>query len=105
MRQRRVLRNIYMERLPAPGVCAPMAEIRPYHAVGILVVEDEPLVRMDALDLIEQAGFTVFETRGAPRVECNRAQRPCQSGNGPAARNGRKFLARVRGRSREPSLT
>jgi CheY-like chemotaxis protein len=53
-----------MERLPAPGVYAPMAQIRPYDA-GVLVVEDETLVRMDALDLIEQAGFTVFEARGA----------------------------------------
>jgi len=42
-----------------------MAQIRPHDTVGVLVVEDEPLLRMDALDFIEQAGFTAFEARGA----------------------------------------
>ena len=31
----------------------------------ILVVEDEPLVRFDAVDLIEDAGFTVFDAGNA----------------------------------------
>jgi two-component system, response regulator PdtaR len=42
-----------------------MAQIRHYDKVGVLVVEDEPLLRMDACDFIEQAGFKVFEARGA----------------------------------------
>lgn len=28
--------------------------------IGILVVEDEPLLLMDAMDMIEDAGFTVY---------------------------------------------
>ena len=44
---------------------SPMEETRPYGALSVLVVEDEPLLRMDALDFIEQAGFIVFEARGA----------------------------------------
>jgi CheY-like chemotaxis protein len=33
--------------------------------IGILVVEDEPLLLMDAMDMIEDAGFTVY---GAPHA-------------------------------------
>lgn len=42
-----------------------MAQAHPYRAVGVLVVEDEILLRMDALDFIEQAGFAVYEASGA----------------------------------------
>jgi two-component system, response regulator PdtaR len=42
-----------------------MAQTRPYGTVSVLVVEDETLVRMAALDFVEEAGFTVFEARGA----------------------------------------
>jgi CheY-like chemotaxis protein len=42
-----------------------MAQIRLYDAVGVLVVEDESLLRMVALDFISQAGFTVYEAKGA----------------------------------------
>ncbi|WP_194624606.1 response regulator, partial [Camelimonas fluminis] len=31
----------------------------------ILVVEDEPLIRMDLVDLIEEAGFHTLEARNA----------------------------------------
>ena len=31
----------------------------------VLVVEDEPLIRLDAVDLIESAGFEVIEARNA----------------------------------------
>jgi CheY-like chemotaxis protein len=30
-------------------------------AVAVLIVEDEPLIRMDAASLIEEAGFAVYE--------------------------------------------
>lgn len=32
----------------------------------ILVVEDEPILRMDAVDLLEQAGFAVIEAANGP---------------------------------------
>jgi two-component system, response regulator PdtaR len=42
-----------------------MAQTRPYGAVSVLVVEDELLIRMAALDFVEEAGFAVFEACGA----------------------------------------
>ncbi len=32
---------------------------------SVLVVEDEPLIRMDAVDMIEDAGFKVYEAASA----------------------------------------
>ena len=32
---------------------------------AVLVVEDEPLLRMDAVDLIEEAGYVVYEAANA----------------------------------------
>jgi CheY-like chemotaxis protein len=32
---------------------------------AVLVVEDEPLIRMEAVDMIEHAGFKVYETANA----------------------------------------
>ncbi|MBB3949085.1 response regulator [Aureimonas jatrophae] len=36
--------------------------------IGILVVEDEPLLLMDAMDMIEDAGFTVYGASHAARA-------------------------------------
>lgn len=33
--------------------------------IGILVVEDEPLLLMDAMDMVEDAGFTVYGAANA----------------------------------------
>lgn len=33
--------------------------------LAVLVVEDEPLLRMDAIDLIEEAGFKTYEASSA----------------------------------------
>jgi CheY-like chemotaxis protein len=37
----------------------------PRRSVSILVVEDEPLLRMVALDMVEEAGFAAYEARNA----------------------------------------
>ena len=35
---------------------------------AVLVVEDEPLLRMTAVDLVEEAGFVAWEAAGAQRA-------------------------------------
>jgi CheY-like chemotaxis protein len=37
----------------------------PLRSVAILVVEDEPLLRMVALDMVEEAGFAAYEAGNA----------------------------------------
>jgi two-component system, response regulator PdtaR len=52
------------ERLGELGVDAVMAQTEPYRAVGVLVVDDEPMLRIYALDFIEDAGFAAYEASG-----------------------------------------
>ncbi len=35
---------------------------------AVLVVEDEPLIRMDAVDMISEAGFTTYEASSADQA-------------------------------------
>jgi CheY-like chemotaxis protein len=38
-----------------------MGQSAPVHRLPVLVVEDEPILRLDALDMVEQAGFEPVE--------------------------------------------
>jgi len=38
-----------------------MGQFAPIHRHPVLVIEDEPVLRLDALDLVEQAGFEPVE--------------------------------------------
>lgn len=42
-----------------------MAQNFPFSRYAVLVVEDEPLVRMDAVTMVEEAGFTAYEAANA----------------------------------------
>jgi two-component system, response regulator PdtaR len=42
-----------------------MAQTEPCRTVGVLVVDDEPMLRIYALDFIENAGFAAYEASGA----------------------------------------
>jgi CheY-like chemotaxis protein len=42
-----------------------MAQSKPFSRQTVLVVEDEPLLRMMAVDLVEDAGFDVIEASDA----------------------------------------
>lgn len=48
--------------MAAFGAGMPGQDQRPLdHRLTVLVVEDEPLIRMDVVDLLEEAGFTVLD--------------------------------------------
>ena len=38
-----------------------MGTLAPANRLTVLVVEDEPLIRMDVVDLLEEAGFAVLD--------------------------------------------
>lgn len=65
------LRDIACERRPAVGQQLPKGKVSPMQPSGagkrpvVLVVEDEFLVRMDAIDAIEAAGFDVIDASDA----------------------------------------
>ena len=42
-----------------------MAQSKPYARIKVLVVEDEPLLRMMAVDVVEDAGFEAIEAANA----------------------------------------
>lgn len=42
-----------------------MAQSKPYDKIYVLVVEDEPLLRMLAVDVVEEAGFEAIEAANA----------------------------------------
>lgn len=42
-----------------------MAQSKPYTRMKVLVVEDEPLLRMMAIDVVEDAGFEAIEAANA----------------------------------------
>lgn len=44
--------------------------------IVVLVVEDEPLIRMDIVDELEAAGFEVFEASNTPTALVVLAQNP-----------------------------
>jgi CheY-like chemotaxis protein len=57
--------------LPALELFAPrivkatMAHAQPNRPLAVLIVEDEPLVRMSAVEMIEEAGFRTYEAANA----------------------------------------
>jgi CheY-like chemotaxis protein len=57
--------------LPALELFAPrivkaaMAHAQPHRPLAVLIVEDEPLVRMNAVAMIEDAGFRTYEAANA----------------------------------------
>jgi len=42
-----------------------MTDLPNAHAIAVLVVEDEPLVRMVAAEFLRDAGFKIFEAANA----------------------------------------
>ena len=71
--------------------------------VGVLIVEDEFLVRMDAVDSIEGAGFTVYEASNADEairiLETHHGIRVVFTDiNMPGSMDGLKLAHYVRGR-------
>jgi len=45
-----------------------MAQSFDLHCYAVLVVKDDALVRMDAVDLCEEAGFTAYEAKNAEQA-------------------------------------
>jgi len=45
-----------------------MEQFRTHSAASVLVVEDEALVRLTVVDMLEDAGFRVYEADGADRA-------------------------------------
>lgn len=64
--------TLYLPRVDAtasPDQSAePPSTPSPHHAATLLVVEDEPLVRMAAVSVLEQAGFQVLEASNGPHA-------------------------------------
>lgn len=42
-----------------------MTQVRATRDIAVLVVEDEPFLRLDALDMVEEAGFRAYEAADA----------------------------------------
>lgn len=42
-----------------------MAQSFPHSQYAVLVVEDEPLIRIEAADIVREAGFVAYEARNA----------------------------------------
>ena len=71
--------------------------------IAVLVVEDEPITRMDVVDQLEEAGFKVFEAPDADRaikiLESNSAIRILFTDvDMPGSMDGLKLAAAVRDR-------
>lgn len=71
--------------------------------IGVLIVEDEFLLRMDAVDSIERAGFTVYEASNADQairiLEAHHDIRVVFTDiNMPGSMDGLKLAHYVRGR-------
>jgi two-component system, response regulator PdtaR len=71
--------------------------------IAVLVVEDEPLTRMDVVDQLEESGFKVFEAANADRaiavLEANPAIRILFTDiDMPGSMDGLKLAAAVRDR-------
>jgi len=71
--------------------------------IAVLVVEDEPITRMDVVDQLEQVGFKVFEAPDADRaikiLEANPAIRILFTDiDMPGSMDGLKLAAAVRDR-------
>lgn len=45
-----------------------MSHCQPYARNAVLVVEDDPLVRLGAVDLVEDAGYVVYEAANAEQA-------------------------------------
>lgn len=71
--------------------------------IAVLVVEDEPITRMDVVDQLEEGGFTVFQAPDADRaikiLEANPAIRILFTDvDMPGSMDGLKLAAAVRDR-------
>ncbi len=71
--------------------------------IAVLVVEDEPIIRMDVVDQLEEGGFQVFEAPDADRaikiLEANPAIRVLFTDvDMPGSMDGLKLAAAVRDR-------
>jgi CheY-like chemotaxis protein len=74
-----------------------------FHRIAVLVVEDEPLVRMDIVDALEQEGFEVFEAANADDAitlltRVRRIQAMFTDIDMPGGMDGLKLAAAVRDR-------
>jgi DNA-binding NtrC family response regulator len=72
-------------------------------AVAVLVVEDEPLIRLDVVDHLEREGFLVFEAANADRAIAILASQPnihilFTDIDMPGSMDGLKLAAAVRDR-------
>lgn len=79
-----------------------MAQAQPPKPV-VLVVEDEPLLRMYAVDIVEQAGFVAVEARSADEAIALLVERPdirivFTDIDMPGSMNGLRLAAAIRDR-------